>query len=296
MTSPQKITLRTESLSVETVSHGAELVSLAHTPTVDSPAQELLWQAGPAWRRHAPVLFPIVCRVPDDTIHHDGVDYPLSQHGFARDREFALVGSTESTVLWALESDEQTLARFPFAFRLTIEYSLVGSTLTITESVTNTGDEPLGASVGNHPAFRRPLPGGVRAEHVVEFADEEPEGFHRAPENLLLPEAHPAPLVDGVLTVDDALFEDGVLIFTEARRRVLRYSAPGAPTIVLDSGDFTTMGVWAPVGADFLCLEPWAGYPAPLGWDGDILDKPGQFRAEPGETVSFSYSISVEPA
>ena len=40
---------------------GAELVSLA-----DARGHEFLWQAGPAWPRHAPVLFPIVGRLAAD--------------------------------------------------------------------------------------------------------------------------------------------------------------------------------------------------------------------------------------
>ena len=42
---------------------GAELQSLR-----DASGEEWLWQAGPAWPRHAPVLFPIVGRLPGDTL------------------------------------------------------------------------------------------------------------------------------------------------------------------------------------------------------------------------------------
>ena len=39
---------------------GAELCSLR------AAGAEYMWQAGPVWPRHAPVLFPIVGRLPDD--------------------------------------------------------------------------------------------------------------------------------------------------------------------------------------------------------------------------------------
>ena len=42
-------------LSAAVKGDGAELCSLC-----DATETELLWQAGPAWPRHAPVLFPIV--------------------------------------------------------------------------------------------------------------------------------------------------------------------------------------------------------------------------------------------
>lgn len=286
---PTTISCSSAELSIELVRHGAELVSVR-----DARGREILWQAGPEWRRHAPVLFPIICRVPGDTIHHHGTEYPLSQHGFARDREFELMQRSDVQATFRLVSDEETRAHFPFDWTLEIDYLVEGQTLTVTQSVSNTGDEPLGASIGNHPAFAWPLPDANRAEHTIDFGAAEPHGFQRAPENLLLPELYESPLRDGVLALNDEMFEPGVLIFTEQKHRVLRYAAPGAPTIVVDSGHFTTMGVWAPVGAPFVCIEPWAGYPTPVEWNGEILEKPGQFRLEPGQDRSFSYSITVE--
>ena len=51
--------------------------------------------SGPAdpavWGRHAPVLFPLVGRLPGDVYHHEGRDYKLPQHGFARDQQFAVL-------------------------------------------------------------------------------------------------------------------------------------------------------------------------------------------------------------
>ncbi|MCP6745141.1 hypothetical protein NL531_32775, partial [Klebsiella pneumoniae] len=56
---------------------GAELQSLR-----DASGEEWLWQAGPAWPRHAPVLFPIVGRLPGDTMRHAGGTSRMTQHGF----------------------------------------------------------------------------------------------------------------------------------------------------------------------------------------------------------------------
>ena len=47
---------------------------------------ELLWQAGPVWPRHAPI-FPIVGRLKNDELRHRGKLYPMTRHGFARDRK-----------------------------------------------------------------------------------------------------------------------------------------------------------------------------------------------------------------
>ena len=60
---------------------GAELNSLQN-----ASGHQLLWQAGPAWSRHAPILFPIVGRLKNDMLHYRGRSYRMKRHGFARDQ------------------------------------------------------------------------------------------------------------------------------------------------------------------------------------------------------------------
>lgn len=62
----------------------AELCSLKNDAGV-----EFVWQAGPAWPRHAPPLFPIVGRLANDELRHRGKTYRMTQHGFARDNRSA---------------------------------------------------------------------------------------------------------------------------------------------------------------------------------------------------------------
>lgn len=62
---------------------GAELQSIV------ANGREFLWQGNPAfWGRRAPILFPIVGRLADDTLRINGHEYTMKQHGFARDSEF----------------------------------------------------------------------------------------------------------------------------------------------------------------------------------------------------------------
>jgi galactose mutarotase-like enzyme len=75
-------TLSNDSISASVSAAGAELISLKNAQGL-----ELLWQAGPVWPRHAPILFPIVGRLKNDELQHQGKLYPMTQHGFARDRK-----------------------------------------------------------------------------------------------------------------------------------------------------------------------------------------------------------------
>ena len=64
-------TLRDEGIAATIKVDGAELCSLKNAGGL-----ELLWQAGPAWPRHAPLLFPIVGRLKDMVIRGGENVYP----------------------------------------------------------------------------------------------------------------------------------------------------------------------------------------------------------------------------
>ena len=74
--------LENELSRVTVQAHGAELSSFIRK---DLDNLEYIWPADAAvWARHAPVLFPIVGRLPQDTYTYLGQSYQLPQHGFAR--------------------------------------------------------------------------------------------------------------------------------------------------------------------------------------------------------------------
>ena len=89
-------------LSATVKADGAELCSLR-----DAAGAEMLWQGAPVWPRHAPVLFPIVGRLKDDTLRHEGKSYRLTQHGFARDRRFAWLNRSATACRLVLHEDTE---------------------------------------------------------------------------------------------------------------------------------------------------------------------------------------------
>src|SRR3981189_1922687 len=81
--STDRHTLRGGAIEATIKTDGAELCSLRNAEGI-----ELLLQAGSAWPRHSPLLFPIVGRLKNDQLQHRGKTYPMTQHGFARDHRF----------------------------------------------------------------------------------------------------------------------------------------------------------------------------------------------------------------
>ncbi|AMA59719.1 aldose 1-epimerase family protein [Bradyrhizobium sp. CCGE-LA001] len=287
-------TLRSGRLAATVKAHGAELCSLT-----GGAGFEFVWQAGPEWPRHAPLLFPIVGRLANDELRHRGKSYRMTQHGFARDSRFAWAERGESRCTLVLEDSAATRALYPFAFRLSAAYAIDESGLDLTLTIANTGEETLPASIGGHPAFNWPLRAeGVKEDYALTFAQAESSPVRRLDGGLLRPAAEPSPIKGAVLPLSESLFADDAIIFERIDSNSVRYAAgQGASTgtwLTMSWRGFRELGVWSkPAGAPFLCIEPWRGYASPAGFAGEFSDKPGLMHIAPGAEESLSFRIEV---
>lgn len=285
-------TIRSSTVTATIKAQGAELCSLK-----DGDGTEFVWQAGPEWPRHAPLLFPIVGRLANDELRHRGKAYRMTQHGFARDSRFAWGAREESRCTLVLEDSETTRALYPFAFRLTAGYALDESGLDLTLTIANTGKETLPASLGGHPAFNWPLqPGEVKESYALTFANAESSPVRRLDGGLLRAATEPSPVEETVLPLSESLFADDAIIFDRIESKSVRYAARQAtgPWLKMSWRGFRELGVWSkPSGAPFLCIEPWRGYASPAGFDGEFSDKPGLMHIAPGAEEQLSFRIEV---
>lgn len=281
-------------LSAAVKADGAELCSLR-----DAEGTEMLWQADPAWPRHAPVLFPIVGRLKNDTLRHDGKSYRMTQHGFARDRRFAWLARTATSCRLVLHDDGETRALYPFPFRLEVAVALDDDALEQSVTVVNTGRGVLPASAGMHPAFVWPLAEGApKDRHVLTFSDDEPAPVRRLADGLLQPAAVPSPVSGRDLALAPSLFAADAIIFDQLASRSARFTAPGAEAIEVSWDGYRQLGVWSrTTGADsccdFLCIEPWYGTASPADFDGEFRDKPGLMLIPPGERRVLTIRIRL---
>lgn len=285
--------LRSGSLTATVKAHGAELCSLR------DGGIEFLWQAGPEWPRHAPLLFPIVGRLANDELRHQGKTYRMTQHGFARDSRFMCAERGESRCTLVLDDNEATRALYPFAFRLTAAYAIDDSGLDLTLTIANTGKETLPASVGGHPAFNWPLqPGAAKESYALTFARAESSPVRRLDGGLLRPAVESSPVKGTSLPLSESLFTDDAIIFDRIESTSVRYAAgqgaSAGPWLKMSWRGFRELGVWSkPSGAPFLCIEPWRGYASPAGFQGEFTDKPGLMHIAPGAEEELSYRIEV---
>ena len=129
---------------------------------------------------------------------------------------------------------------------------------------------------GLHPGFRWPFAGATREGAFVRFEHEElPDVPVIAPGGLFSGEVRRVPLAGKILPIDDALFAKDAACFLQAKSRSLSFvAANGASITPWTFRAFPHVALWTRPGAPFLCLEPWTGYGDPVGFSGELKDKP----------------------
>jgi galactose mutarotase-like enzyme len=256
--------------------------------------EELLWDGNPAvWAGRSPLLFPIVGAVKDDRIKVRGQSYPLSRHGFARTSTFALVESESARCTWRLRANDETRSRYPFAFRLEVTYALAANRLSISAKVANDGDDAMPASFGFHPAFRWPLvPGVPREHHEIRFEKNEVAPMRRLA-NGLLGEDVASPVRGQRLPLSDALFAHDALVFDRLHSRKVSYGPAGGRAVDLDFAQMPHLAIWSKPTAGFVCIEPWQGFASPVGFEGELAEKPGIVSIPPQSARVFALSVAV---
>ena len=224
------------------------------------------------YKRQIPVLFPICGNLPGDVLPVDGLDYPLKQHGFARDLPWQLqLLEDQSGVCLSLSSTDETLKAYPFPFRLEMELRPVASALEISITVHNCGNSAMPFSFGLHPYFnvndlaQTRLTGlAERCLNHLEMAEAATaDQLKRLPEGVdfLCRPAGPVSLID------DAT---GVTL-------QLQHQSPLDLSVV-----------WTEPPRPMVCLEPWTGpRQALVSGDRKLVLEPGAMQ-----TLACRYSVS----
>lgn len=279
-------------LRLEVAPLGAEMRSLRR----HGAPFEYLWQGDPAvWPHRAPHLFPIVGRLKSDAFVYRRRTFRLGQHGFARDRAFAVGEATRTAATFVLQDDAATLACYPFHFRLAVTYRLDRGAVEILYEVENPGDDELPFSIGAHPGFSCPLVGGEGTEaYALEFERAETANRFLVEDGLASRRGEPVLCGDRVLAIGADLFDRGALVFKDlVSRRVRLVGRTPGPGVELGFKGFPYFGVWSKPGAPFVCLEPWCGIADAPDATGHLEDKEGIVRVFPG--CAFARIVTIRP-
>lgn len=287
------ITLQNADIQATINPKGAELVSLV----LLSSQLEFMWQGDPAfWSKHSPLLFPIVGGLKDNTYYYNDKAYPLSRHGFAREKTFAVEQQQSDSVTFLLTHDVSTLAVYPFEFAFRVRYTLLNNQVQVSYLVENPGRDTLWFSVGAHPAFKVPLVEGTQYEdYLLSFNQAEdwarwpltPEGMVEKTPILLAEQTTDLPLSKELFYEDALVFKkyrsDSVVLHTPKSPHSLRFDFPGFPYL----------GIWAAKNADFVCIEPWCGIADSVEHTQDITQKEGIISLAANEHFERTWTVTL---
>lgn len=283
------VALKTGAASAQVDVRGAELRRWL------TAGRDMIWTPDPAfWADAAPILFPVVGWTRDGQTRVGGKTYPLGLHGFARHCDFVVEEQHSDRVTLRLDDTEETRAQYPFAFALRVEYALEAEALTIALHVENKGLAALPYACGLHPGLRWPFDGGAPTDYRIVFDEaENPYVPVIAPGGLFSTETRPASMRGRALPLSPEVFSREALCFLEARSRRLIFARQDGAALRVELEDFPHIALWSRPGAPFLCIEPWTGHGDPVGFAGELADKPSMRLLAPGRRARHAARFSL---
>lgn len=303
----EKFMLENEYLSIEVSTFGAELQSIRNKAT----GFEYLWHGDKSyWGRRSPVLFPIVGKVWNGRMKYCGAEYALSQHGFARDCEFAKLDESQLSRLllkrdgdvqkcgFVLYSNEETKKLYPFDFALYIIYCLIDNCLEVNWIVENRTEGDMYFQIGAHPAFNyrdfdedADIQGYMKFDRTGKMLLTTLECGGYAARKRREIEVSP----DGIV-INKSTFAGDALVFEKQLNRVTLCDRNGEAYVEVEF-DAPVVGLWSPakIGyAPFMCIEPWYGRCDDSNFDGDYNEKPYINYLKEGESFRSTYKIILK--
>lgn len=286
--------LSNELITIEVATLGAELQSIRNNRT----GHEYLWQGNPAfWARRSPVLFPIVGSLWNGEYRTGGNTFRMSQHGFARDMEFTLTEESDNMLRFELTDTAETIAVYPFRFRLIITYTLNETRVGVEWTVENLSDTEMPFQIGAHPAFNYPHFSPVDSIHgyfslggIKNIGYELIETGGCLGNNIHNLETD----TEGMLPLGGETFVNDALVIGNSQvHRVSLLTPERAPYLSL-LFRAPVLGLWSKPGAPFVCIEPWWGRCDRVGFDGDAASREYINRLQPAETFNAGYTILID--
>ena len=273
-------------LKVTVTDWGAQVKSVIHK----RDGVEHIWQADPAvWGYHAPILFPYCGKLRDGKLTHNGVEIPSpAQHGFARTATHRLRRHTPDMVELELTETAETMAVFPWKFRLLSTFTLRDDTLCHALTVENTGSDILHFGLGYHPAFAIPFDDAHSfSDYSLIFSQEEsPLCLETAPRGLVNGKVYSLGSNLREIPVTAGMFHNDSHCMINLRSETLGlYEKDTGRGVECDISQFPYTLIWSKPGQPrFICIEPWHSLPDYEFAGGQWQDKPAAAVLAPGES------------
>lgn len=191
-----------------------------------------------------PILFPISSYLVDETYHYNDTAYHLKQHGFARNLAGKVVNThadeNSASITLEIVDNEETYVRYPFHFKLIMQYTLNKNGLSVQATVYNHDNKVMPFYLGYHPYFyvadkeklELNIPSSSYDELISNSMVQHAFNFNQNESNVIYDQ-----LQNNLCEMID-------------HTRQLKVS-------VTSDGVFEYVVLWALQGKPFVCIEPW---------------------------------------
>ena len=268
-------------LEIETKKIGAELTSIKLN------GNEKLHQGQSHWKRHAPILFPIVGQLKEGKTIINEQTYEMAQHGFARDMEFEEIEKNK----FILKFSNETLIKFPFEFELYVEYIINDNELITKYTVINKDSKQMLFGIGGHPAYICEYGTG---DYQIQFNNKENEiEFMQLENGLISNKKTPNFLKNNSIDLLPNTFENDAIIMKNIKsNKVTLYNKKEDKKLLeFDFTEFPYLALWSKKGAPFVCIEPWYNTTDHIDSNGKFEEKENILKLKPNEKFECQYKV-----
>ncbi len=213
-----------------------------------------------------------------------GAILPISQHGFARSSQFALIEKTDEGFAAELVQDGVLQQSYPYKHRFSVDYRFEAKRLKVRLQLENLSTEAIPWAPGHHFYFGLPfVAGGSRSDWKLEHLAKRAYRHMEDGEGSLSEEEATQPLDFG-----DPAISNRILAELQTSKVCLVSEKHNFKIEVLtkvEREDLLAVVVWTEnQESPFYCVEPWYGLPnagggkgeralvPPGGWDSMLVE------------------------
>ncbi|MEV5029182.1 aldose epimerase [Paenibacillus sp. LPE1-1-1.1] len=223
-----------------------------------------------------PILFPICGQLEEQAYEWNGQTYNMANHGVARNAAWDVVSTNadgEASITIRLQSSEDTLRSYPFAFELLFTYVLQNGQLHTRQTYRNRSEAAaMPFYAGFHPYFAidsdKKIAYEIDATRYFDYNDNVEKPF------------------DGVIDLEGLV--ESVCLLDAKKSEISFPSVQGARVRLMYDDIFKYMVLWSVKDRPFVCVEPWMAMTGELGRKEELV------MLNAGEELQANLTISCE--
>ena len=203
--------------------------------------------------------------------------------------EFIELEKTKTCHKYLLENNLETMKMFPFKFDLFVTYEVEENRVITTYEVINKDDKEMLFGIGGHPAY---ICDYSSDNYCIEFEDKEDDmKFFSLDNGLVIDKETKNLLENNSIKLNKNSFINDAIIITNMKSNKVFLKEQNRKILEFDFTGFPYLGIWAKIGAPFVCIEPWMNTADNVSSDGNFSNKENILKLKPNEEFKCSYSV-----